>query len=545
MSRNSLAILKNTLTFHGNPENPIPPGAMFATLLPEDEFRATEGLEEFPYPPVPQNNPGCKFNPADNTLTATLWGRAVLTSEGIKVKPAWRLSKDMMHLSVEVSPEDFFGNEVTMEQLCEEFPGALSPIADRLNFDPLRKALAETSSTGERTVVTVASGCIPGQPQDAQLKLMIKSGRTAGTLRKDGSIDFRERAGMESVAAGEVLGELHPAMEGQAGNDLLGTPIPARKAETVSIDIGPGVDSMTDDNDVTILTAARTGVVRFSSNVLDVVDIFEIEGDVDYNTGNINAKQGSIHIKGDVKSGFRVECPGDVVIEGLVEEADIKAGGLVIAGGVIMNGNNTITAKDNVTAHFFRNAVIKSGGDVEANQEISHCTIVADGKVTALGGSGIICGGHIISGDDITAQIFGNKACTQTTLEIRLPSQMSERLAEAKKEFEAELEELDKAIGVDFDLSSLMSAPEEDRRILAELIRVRSRIQGEIRDIESESSRHLFEARKALVVKRVSARDMAYCGVSAIIGGPCARVKKEIAAPSFYLDLESQTIKWN
>ncbi|QJB55516.1 FapA family protein [Pseudodesulfovibrio sp. zrk46] len=534
--------LARTLMPLGELSKPVPPGGDFVSLPPAELLATKEGLEDISYPPVVADNPGCRFNGQTSALQATVWGRVVFTNAGIRVKPCWMMSKDKMSLSMEVDHEDCFGKPVTMDRLLRTIPKALEGIPLDLDYGALEEGLKQAQATGETVTVTLAQGNYPGEGRDAMLSLAFSAGTSAGTLRDDGSMDFRERADIYSVAEGDVIGTLYPAMVGDYGSDLYGNPIKPPEVKTLRLIVGDGIEATLQEDNSVVYTATRVGVARFRNDVLEVVDMLEIPGDVDFSVGNIRAKEGSVHIKGDVKCGFVVECAGDVVVDGVVEEADILAGGLVVAGGVIMSGNNVIKAEGDVSAHFFRNAIVEAGGDVHADQEMAHCTVTAKGKVQVLGEQGIISGGHIISYDSIHASVIGNKSGVETCVEIRFECPECDKLDAARKQFKQELAELDKTIGVDFDLSKLMKAPEEDRRILAELIKVRGRIQKEERSIVEAKQALVEDNRTNMAKKRVSADKMVYPGTTVVISGRHEKVIKDMVAPIFRLDADTNEI---
>lgn len=521
---------------------PIQPGTVFATLPFQEELAVIDDLQDVPYPPLAHRNPGCSFNSENRTLEATVFGKFTITEEGISLTPCWKISEDKMLASVEVDHTDFNGNKVTQKEIMENIPSSLKRIGLELNVSAINHALKASARSGRSYIINLIEGTLPVPEQSAQLELEFTSDKSAGTIRDDGSIDFRERAKIHSVAEGEVLGTLRPPVPGIPGKDIFGTKVTPQDAAGLSVRIGQGVEEHEDDDGIITFTSTKEGVARFKDNTLEVTDLLRIEGDVDYNTGNIHAKHGSIHIKGDIKSGFSVASYEDVIVDGVVEKADIKAGGLVITGGVIMDGKNSIKAKGDVSAHFFHNAIVESGGDVTADQDVSHCRITAAGKVTVLGGKGIISGGHVISGSTIHASIIGNKSGVKTSVEIRIPSPTKKALQKAQDELRAELHKLDKAIGKDFDLSSLMSAPEEDRRILRELIKVRGRLQGEIRSIEESKTSFLCGRRQDIESKRIKADQKVYSGTRAIICGVPYVPRDTMESPSFRLDLDTNTI---
>ena len=545
MAEQEQPALEDMITPNGDLSKPIPPGMIFGTLRSEDEFKKIKGNSELSYPPVPEDNPGYEFDPGKGTMTATIWGKAALTDKGITVIPSWNIPDDKMRLEVQVDDVDFAGETVTNERLLKYLPKELEGLDLDLDIKAIDDALEQAAKTGNGVTATVLKGDLPGKSQDARLKLYFNIDQAAGTLRKDGTMDFRERASLHAVSEGDLLGELYPPIHGSMGHDIFGNPIMPREPQKAKVNLSQGVKSHLGENAVTVYSSTRPGVVRFRRGILEVVDLLEIKGDVDFKTGNIRADQGSIHISGDVKPGFTVESYGDVIIDGVVEEADITAGGLVIAGGVIMVGNNKIIAKDNVSAHFLRNATVEAGGDVIADLEISHSKVIADGQILVLGDKGIISGGHVISGTGIHANIIGNKASTETFVEIRALSPKKKMLEASRKQLEDELEILSKAIGSDDALASLMNAPDEDRRILAELIKVRGSIQTDLRDLNETIKEIHEETKSQLASKRIKANHKVFCGTEVIIGGKKFKPEENMVSPCYYLDLDTQQIAFD
>ena len=79
----------------------------------------------------------------------------------------------------------------------------------------------------------------------------------------------------------------------------------------------------------------------FVSNVLELVDVDNSTGDIDYN--------GDVSIKGNVLAGFTVKASGNVVVTGVVEGATVIAGGDITLNRGVQGMNK---------------AVIKAGGKI-------------------------------------------------------------------------------------------------------------------------------------------------------------------------------------
>lgn len=532
--------LRQLLTVQGKLTRPVAVGTRFGTLPNQREFERHEAAKQMPYPPLSDDRPGCEFDPETRSLTATTLGIVHFTTDGILVEPCWQLSEDKTLLVLDVYHADSSGEALTSGRFMAAIPPEVQEI--ELDHEALRSALEEAQETRKLTPAVLARGELPQPGKDGRLELNFNAGQSAGTLREDGTMDFRERGGIHFVNEGDALGILHPPLPGTPGHDIFGNPIAPPEPKPALVTPGKGVKVTDNDDGSSTFNATQKGVAHYLNNVLEVSELLEIRGDVDYDSGNIRAEHGSVHIKGAVKAGFSVEATGDVVVDGLIEEADVNAGGLVVAGGVIMNGKNRIKATGNVSAKFFQGAMIVADGEVKADREISHCKIQATGSVTVTSGKGIISGGHVISGGDIRAKIIGNESRSRTIVEIRLPSPEQDEMMNRRNQLAEELGRLDSAIGSDDALTTLMTAPEEDRRILAELIKVRGSLQGEIRTVDDAIATKRREQQEQLAEKMIKADQRAYSGVEVILGGKRMKLTEGLDAPRFHWDHHKRQI---
>ena len=142
--------------------------------------------------------------------------------------------------------------------------------------------------------------------------------------------------------------------------------------------------------------------------------------------GDINY-DGNVSIKGSVTSGYTVRAKGDVSVDGVVEAANIYAGGqIILKRGVQGSGKGTLEAGTNVIAKFIESAIVKCGGFLQTDA-ILHSNVSARGEVIVSGKKGFITGGEIHSGSAITAKTAGNSMGTKTTLEVGIdPARVEE-----------------------------------------------------------------------------------------------------------------------
>ena len=78
-----------------------------------------------------------------------------------------------------------------------------------------------------------------------------------------------------------------------------------------------------------VLISSIDGNVMLKGGLVMVDSVYIIPTSIDFKTGNVNYV-GSLHIKGDVKSGFEVQSDNDIQIDGLVEDAKVVSGGNII-----------------------------------------------------------------------------------------------------------------------------------------------------------------------------------------------------------------------
>ena len=70
--------------------------------------------------------------------------------------------------------------------------------------------------------------------------------------------------------------------------------------------------------------AAIDGLVtKTEKEKLNVFPVYEVNGDVDYNIGNIDFV-GTVVIRGNILTGFRVKASGDIRVTGGIEGAEVS-----------------------------------------------------------------------------------------------------------------------------------------------------------------------------------------------------------------------------
>jgi len=172
--------------------------------------------------------------------------------------------------------------------------------------------------------VLVAVGKKPVDGKDGQV-VIIRSEQTEGgqSVADRGKIDLRELPSRMRtiVRTGQTVAEIIPPTEGKEGWNVLGRVLKPKPGKPPQLKLGRNVRLVEDGKKV---VAAVDGIlIAAADGTIDVNEVLNVQGDVDYSTGNIDFP-GEVQIKGDVKPGFTVKAKGDVVVGGVIEAATVS-----------------------------------------------------------------------------------------------------------------------------------------------------------------------------------------------------------------------------
>ncbi len=249
----------------------------------------------------------------------------------------------------------------------------------------------------------VARGRAPEDALPDVLSLAEPIGPTAGSLREDATLDYRERRLIVPVTAGDLIGRIVPGEPGEPGFDVRGKSLPPNPAPPLAVVHGDGV--VRDDSGS--LRAARTGARTVDkSGTIDVVALHVHAAAVDLQSGNLET-DGSLEIARDVTLGMYVRAGVDLAIKGIVEAARLEAGGSIeIAGGVIGGETGVVRAGGNLKLRHALSARLFAGGTIEVGRSVSTSELHA--REISVGGA--LLGDRAFAESRITVRDAGSPA---------------------------------------------------------------------------------------------------------------------------------------
>ncbi len=238
--------------------------------------------------------------------------------------------------------------------------GLEEPIVARLTL-----ALERDPATPGELCVARGEPATPGRP--ATLELVEAEAPLPGTLREDGSLDFRERRLIVPVEAGDPIALVLPAVEGKPGWSVFGTPIEPEPVSERPFRLGEGV-RLEVDRVVAVRSGART---VDPEGGLDVVELSVHAGSVDLRSGHLETR-GSLSIGRDVMAGMRVRAAHDVRIGGLVDGGVVEAeGSIEVVGGALGGDAGRICARGDLRVDHALGIRLRAMGVIRIARHVS------------------------------------------------------------------------------------------------------------------------------------------------------------------------------
>lgn len=223
---------------------------------------------------------------------------------------------------------------------------------------------------------------------------------TAGEIKEDGSIDFKERGETPHVQEGDLIAVKTPPIHGKHGKDIFGNEILCADVNDPALRTGSGVELSEDKLSVTSTTEGRPDLSV--AGVLSVFNEVTIPGNVDYKSGNIDFK-GDIFIKGTVLEGFSVQGVNITTVE-IVGGMARVSNDFNVSGGII---ESDVFVEGSTQAMFVSKSKLYSFGDVIVTKEIIDSEIYTSGKCIIERGS--IINSKIFARKGVEALQVGNE----------------------------------------------------------------------------------------------------------------------------------------
>lgn len=275
-------------------------------------------------------------------------------------------------------------------------------------------------------------------------EFFFETGKRKPAIRKDGSVDYRSMSLIQNVVEGELLARYHPAVQGTPGRDVLGGTQKAAVFKELRPLSGKGISNDKNPNEY---YATKSGKVEYDGdNKLSIVEVYEIQGDCDLASNAVIDFNGDVVINGNVEAGVVVHAGKSLTVEGVVESANISAGGDVcLKRGMQGAGKGSITAGGDIFTEFIEYASVKAEGSIQSNVILSS-QVSAGNKVVLTGKKGLIAGGSVHGMMGISCITAGNMSEIKTSLHVGVQPALMEQRISINEKYSKVNQELDEIV---------------------------------------------------------------------------------------------------
>ncbi|TKC18680.1 DUF342 domain-containing protein [Robertmurraya kyonggiensis] len=322
----------------------------------------------------------------------------------------------------------------------------------------------------------IAEGTPPQHGEDAYLTVEFKKEET----KQKEKVNFREVLDIPSVKTGEVLASAVTETFGVNGTAVTGKVIPARDGKPLKVKPGKNVIQNGSQFISTI-----DGQVSITHKSITVNPVFEVRGDLDLKTGNVNFV-GNVVIRGNVPTGYEVVAGGDIKVYGLVEGAQLVArGNILISGGIAGGNRGNVVAGGSIQANFLNQAAIRAGQDVIIHTSSLHSSIEAKGAIYCKNGH--IIGGTLLAGKDIYVKELGNDLYTKTGLAVGYDPSIDKKELSLKEESEQISENVKKLELIENKILATLKqkgqVTEQEKELLLKQRATKTQLEKQLRNI--------------------------------------------------------------
>lgn len=292
--------------------------------------------------------------------------------------------------------------------------------------------------------VKVASS-VKGDPgREGYFEFFFDTEKPKPKINSDGTVDYKSMSLVQNVTEGSLLALYHPAVQGTSGRDVTGAFEKLTLYKELRPLTGKGISNEKNPYEY---YATKSGKIEYDGAYkLSIVEVYEVQGGCNYSNNALVEFNGDVIIYGNVESGVTIRAGKSLTVEGVVESAEITAGGDVcLKRGMQGGGKGTITAGGNVFTEFLEYTNVNAEGSVQSNV-ILNSQVESKGTITLTGKKGLIAGGNVHAMLGVTCQNVGNASEIKTGVHIGVLPELLERRMEVSNQYAKLNEELDEIV---------------------------------------------------------------------------------------------------
>lgn len=443
------------------------------------------------------------------------------------------LDHNKMAASIEVTAPTGNGQACTLEQAM----AALNEqkVVFGIQEERIRDALLPPN-WGHRMIIAQGQAPMEGQPARLEYRFPLPGQKLAPKIDDKGNADYHNVGLINNISRGELLVLKTPAEPGNPGYNVLGEPIPPKPGKDLLMPRGKNTVA---NQENTQLFAALDGHVSLVGGKIVVSPVYQLEGDVDFSTGDIDFI-GNVVVNGAVTSGFKIRAAGDIEIRGFIENAEVTADGSIqVHGGITGGVKCLVKAGENLQARFVENSRIEAGKDIFIREAIMQSQVKAGGNVKVMDKRAIIVGGVIQAGREVESKVLGSQLATQTIVEVGVNPYYREeyhRIMKLHGEKKKALDNLSHNVTIIQKSGAAVDQMDDKKRqVLLRILDDYKKVRQEVQEME-ERMVFLEQEYEKTANGRISVWETVYPGVRLSIGQCVHVVNDPVKYSAFILD---------
>ncbi|OEH85961.1 hypothetical protein BHU72_03425 [Desulfuribacillus stibiiarsenatis] len=384
--------------------------------------------------------------------------------------------------------------------------------------------------------LTIAKGVPSENGIDGYIELLRDDldKKSAPLLLKDGRVDFYHVKDIPTVLRGEEIARKIPPVPGKSGTDVYGHEIKPKVGKDPRFPVGKNVVVNQEGTSIYALIDGQVSITERGK--INVFSVYEVHGDVDFSTGNIDFV-GSVLVNGNILTGFSVKAKGDIRVKGNIEGANVEAeGSIEILGGIIGYNKGNVRSKQNLKASFIQNANVTVDNTIIVTDSIMHSHVNAGKMVSLEGQKALIVGGLIRAGEEVIARVIGNSMATPTEIEVGVHPELRSELVEIREKL--------KDIAANYDKSDqalvMLNRLKDAGRITPDKEVIREKLESSLnsmKEFKQHASIRMQEIEQILQDSsnaRVKVGANIYPGVKLVIGNEIKYIRDLTSRVIFY-----------
>lgn len=386
--------------------------------------------------------------------------------------------------------------------------------------------------------ILIAEGVEPVSGKDAEIVIHFGKAEKRPKLTSDGKIDYKNLDNIIMVRKGDTLITKKPASAGVRGINIKGEEIVPLPGKDYVILVSDGA---TVNETGTVFTAMVDGYVDYNGKKLGVYPVYIVKKDLDYSVGNIKFN-GSVHVCGDVLSGFKIEADKHILVDGICQDCELIAkGNVILRTGMKSSGTGFVKAGGSAIVGYAEKARIHAKEDIEIKKYAFNCELFAGGNIDAMSGEGIVAGGTVRAFSSVSVKKLGTQGNSKFTVIVGSKYFIEfelERLRREQQRIKETLEQIDVALSR-FDLTreKIRSHPKIEK-----MFEVKSSLQTLTSDL-SDREDWLIRDNRAKNPK-VKVKENIFEGVTVMFFNVASVVREQMSNVVFYLDEKYGEVAW-